>query len=104
MSRLTNVSRRQLSNILRHFGSISSLRFSNPMGDNQNKTPRNSGRIFKTCKWGMIQGGTKTVLEKFKLCKDVGFDGIELINPVNFGEPAAESAPENNDPKVAEIV
>ena len=32
------------------------------MDDEPAKTPRNNGRIFKTCKWGMIQGGTKTVL------------------------------------------
>jgi L-ribulose-5-phosphate 3-epimerase len=74
------------------------------MSDDTHKTPRNSGRIFKTCKWGMIQGGTKSVLEKFRLCKEVGFDGMELINPINFGEAEAESAPKNNDAKVAEIL
>jgi hexulose-6-phosphate isomerase len=52
----------------------------------------------------MIQGGTKTILEKFQLCKDVGFDGMELINPVNFGDPAAETSPEQNDARVAEIL
>lgn len=68
------------------------------------KTPRNASRIFKTCKWGMIQGDTKTVLEKFKLCKEVGFDGMELINPMNFGEPGAASSPEKADPKIAEVL
>jgi L-ribulose-5-phosphate 3-epimerase len=68
------------------------------------KTPRNAGRIFKTCKWGMIQGGTKTILEKFRLCKEVGFDGMELINPINFGDAAAEVSPDQNDAKIAEIV
>src|SRR3954468_21967421 len=68
------------------------------------KQPRNSRRIFKTCKWGMIQSDTKTVLEKFKLCKEVGFDGMELINPMNFGEPGSANSPEKNDPKVAEIL
>ncbi len=34
----------------------------------------------------MIQGGTKSVLDKFRLCKEVGFDGMELINPINFGD------------------
>ena len=42
------------------------------MGDEQHKRPWNSGRIFKTCKWGMVEGGTKSVLEKFRLCKVVG--------------------------------
>src|SRR5258705_8241476 len=74
------------------------------MDDDQHKTPRNAGRIFKTCKWGMVQGDTKSVLDKFRLCKEVGFDGIELINPVNFGESGSESSPEKNDPKVAKIL
>lgn len=74
------------------------------MSDDPKKHSRNDGRIFKTCKWGMIQGGTKTILEKFKLCKEVGFDGMELINPVNFGEAQAEVAPEKNDPHVEEIL
>ena len=74
------------------------------MDDEQHKTSRNTGRIFKTCKWGMIQGGMKSVLDKFRLCKEVGFDGMELINPINFGEPGSGSSPEQNDPKVAEIL
>ena len=52
----------------------------------------------------MIQGGTKSVLEKFRLCKEVGFDGMELINPINFGESGSASSPEENDAKVAEIL
>lgn len=52
------------------------------MSDDSHEPPRNGGRIFKTCKWGMVQGDTKSVLDKFRLCKEVGFDGMELINPV----------------------
>jgi len=74
------------------------------MTDESPKAPRNAGRIYKTCKWGMIQGGTKTILEKFQLCKEVGFDGMELINPMNFGDPDAEASPEKNDAKVAEVL
>jgi hexulose-6-phosphate isomerase len=47
----------------------------------------NSGRILTACKWGMIQGPT-SVLGRFKLCKEVGFDGMELVNPLNA--PVAE--------------
>ena len=72
------------------------------MSEAPTRAPRNSGRIFKTCKWGMIQGGTKSILDKFKLCKEVGFDGMELINPLNFGEPEAETTPEQNDAKNGE--
>lgn len=74
------------------------------MGEAESSSMRNRGRIFKTCKWGMIQGDTKSILEKFRLCKQAGFDGVELINPVNFGDPAAENAQEKNDAHVAEIL
>src|SRR4026207_2547102 len=74
------------------------------MSDPPTKPPRNSGRIFKTCKWGMIQGDTKSSWDKFGLGKELGFDGIELINPINFGEPGSANSPEKNDPKVAEIL
>lgn len=40
----------------------------------------NRGRIYKSCKWGMIETDG-SVLEKFQLCKEVGFDGMELISP-----------------------
>jgi L-ribulose-5-phosphate 3-epimerase len=74
------------------------------MSDETQKSPRNAGRMFKTCKWGMVKGGTKTVLEKFRLCKEVGFDGMELINPMNFEDLDQNSAPDNSDPKVAEVL
>src|SRR4051812_11084478 len=74
------------------------------MSDDSHKSPRNAGRIFKTCKWGMIQGESKIILDKFRLAKEVGFDGMELTNPINFGEPGTETSPEHNDPKIAEIL
>ncbi|QDU55605.1 sugar phosphate isomerase/epimerase family protein [Aeoliella mucimassa] len=43
-------------------------------------TPANRGRIFKSVKWGMIGAGS-TVLEKFEICKELGFDGMELTTP-----------------------
>ena len=42
--------------------------------------PANRRRIYKSCKWGMIETGG-SVLEKFQVCKEVGFDGMELISP-----------------------
>jgi hexulose-6-phosphate isomerase len=44
-------------------------------------------RIYKSVKWGMI-GGVTTVAEKFALCRDLGYDGMELVSPADF--PAAE--------------
>ena len=46
------------------------------MGDEQHKRPWNSGQILKNGKWGMIEGGPKSVLEKFRLCK-VGGTSME---------------------------
>ncbi len=38
------------------------------------------GRIFKTVKWGMI-GIQGSVLDKFRLLKELGYDGMELVSP-----------------------
>jgi L-ribulose-5-phosphate 3-epimerase len=38
------------------------------------------GRIYKTVKWGMI-GIQGSVLEKFRLLKELGYDGMELVSP-----------------------
>jgi hexulose-6-phosphate isomerase len=38
------------------------------------------GRIFKAVKWGMIGAGG-SVLEKFRLQKELGYDGMELVSP-----------------------
>lgn len=47
------------------------------------QAPANRGRIFKSVKWGMIGEGN-SVLEKFELCRDLGYDGMELISPGNL--------------------
>ncbi|WP_425397675.1 sugar phosphate isomerase/epimerase family protein [Aeoliella sp.] len=53
----------------------------------------NRGRIFKSVKWGMIGDGG-SVLEKFELCKELGYDGMELTAPSrhNLDEVLAASA------------
>ncbi len=38
------------------------------------------GRIYKTVKWGMIGTGG-TVLDKFLVMKELGYDGMELVSP-----------------------
>jgi L-ribulose-5-phosphate 3-epimerase len=42
--------------------------------------PSVKGRIYKAVKWGMIAGGG-SVLDKFKLQKELGYDGMELVSP-----------------------
>ncbi len=43
----------------------------------------NAGKIFKSVKWQMIQT-EGSVLDKFQLCKGLGYDGMELISPAEF--------------------
>jgi hexulose-6-phosphate isomerase len=45
-------------------------------------TPLPAGRrIYTSVKWGMIEH-PGSVLDKFQLCKDLGYTGMELISPV----------------------
>ncbi len=41
---------------------------------------KSRAKIYKSVKWGMINIDG-SVLDKFKLCKELGYDGIELISP-----------------------
>lgn len=36
--------------------------------------------ILRSVKWGMVKGGS--VMEKFQLMKELGYDGLELISPL----------------------
>ncbi|HEX9792892.1 MAG TPA: sugar phosphate isomerase/epimerase family protein [Planctomycetota bacterium] len=45
--------------------------------------PRRRSKIRKALKYGMIQAGG-SVLERFELIRDVGFDGVELDSPSNL--------------------
>ncbi|MEM7316930.1 MAG: sugar phosphate isomerase/epimerase family protein, partial [Planctomycetota bacterium] len=47
--------------------------------------------IYKSVKWGMI-GIKGSVLDKFKLQKDLGYDGMELDSPTNVDLDEAISA------------
>lgn len=39
-------------------------------------------RIYTSVKWGMIEH-PGSVLDKFQLCKDIGYTGMELVSPVD---------------------
>ncbi|MGI9014788.1 MAG: sugar phosphate isomerase/epimerase family protein, partial [Phycisphaerales bacterium] len=48
----------------------------------QSTTRTQAGHIFFSLKWGMVDlGPDATVLDKFKLLKELGYDGIELDSP-----------------------
>jgi len=63
------------------------------------KSPRHgtstkaAGRIRKAVKFGMI-GGRMSVLDKFKLLKDLGFDGVEMERRERFAPRNAATASE----------
>lgn len=44
----------------------------------------NAGKILKSVKWGMIETDGPAI-ERFRLCKELGYDGMELVSP---GGPA----------------
>jgi L-ribulose-5-phosphate 3-epimerase len=48
-------------------------------------------QLYKAVKWGMI-AGAPTVLDHFKICKEVGLDGMELISPADFSADEVRKA------------
>ena len=51
--------------------------------EQEKKVESNKGKIFKSVKWGMIgEGGS--VLEKFQLQRELGYDGMELVSPTDL--------------------
>jgi len=53
--------------------------------------PAGKATIFKSVKWGMIQENL-SVLDKFKLLQDLGFDGAELDSPGGVNKKEAWEA------------
>jgi len=55
---------------------------------------RAHGRIYKSVKWGMIdiEG---SMLDKFRLCQELGYDGMELISPADFAADEVRKASES---------
>jgi L-ribulose-5-phosphate 3-epimerase len=61
------------------------------------------GRIYKAVKWGMIAGGG-SVLDKFKLQKELGYDGMELVSPWDGDVDEVRRASEATDMPVHALV
>ena len=59
--------------------------------------------IYKSVKWGMIN--TKgSVLEKFQLCKELGYDGMELVSPTKLSAKEIGEASQATDMPVHGVV
>lgn len=67
------------------------------------EVPANAGKIFKSVKWGMIKTDG-SVLEKFQLCRTLGFDGMELVSPGNLNSDEVRAASEQSGMPVHGLV
>lgn len=54
--------------------------FAETVAAGSNTAESGKGRIFKAVKWGMIETDG-SVLDKFRMQKELGYDGMELISP-----------------------
>jgi len=61
------------------------------------------GRIFKAVKWDMIQIDG-SVLDKFRLQKELGYDGMELISPLDLKPEEVRRASEETEMPVHGLV
>jgi len=59
--------------------------------------------VLRSVKWGMIQTGG-TVLGKFQLCKELGYDGMELISPTKVSAKEIRAASETTGMPVHGLV
>ena len=50
-------------------------------------------RIYKSVKWGMIDF-EGSVLDKFRLCQELGYDGMELVSPIDVSAKEIRQASE----------
>ena len=48
-------------------------------------------QLYKAVKWGMIDGAP-TVLDRFRICQELGDDGMELISPADFSAEEVRKA------------
>lgn len=60
-------------------------------------------KIYKSLKWGMVQAGN-TVLEKFQLLKDLGYDGVELDSPNDLDNDEVLEARDKTGLKIPGVV
>ncbi len=63
----------------------------------------NAGVIFKSVKWGMIGAGG-SILEKFQLMKELGYDGIELNSPDSIDRDACLAASRETEMPIHGVV
>ena len=78
--------------------------FGQPSGDaSTSGSPSAKGRIYKSVKWGMIEVDG-SVLDKFQLQKELGYDGMELVSPSDLKADEVRRASEQTGMPVHGLV
>lgn len=94
---ISNGNRRQF---LRHVAGAAAISVASPAVTSalaQKPTPAKATapaktlQLYKAVKWGMIEDAP-TVLDRFRVCQEVGFDGMELISPADFSAQEVRQA------------
>lgn len=67
------------------------------------ETQRQDPVVLRSVKWGMIQT-EGNVLDKFQLCKELGYDGMELISPTKLSAEKIRAASESTGMPVHGLV
>jgi hexulose-6-phosphate isomerase len=67
------------------------------------KAPADRPRFFKAIQWGMIKEPL-SIEDKFRLVKDLGFDGLELNSPGGVDKAAAFKASEKTGVRIHGVV
>lgn len=65
--------------------------------------PTPSGRFLTAVKWGMIEGDGPPI-DRFRLCQELGYDGMELISPNNPPIEALRTASLETDMPIHGVV
>ena len=63
----------------------------------------NQLRIYKSVKWNMIEG-FDTLIERFQVCRELGYDGMELESPIGLNAQVVRLASEETGMPVHGVV
>ena len=70
---------------------------------NSNNIDTASRQIYKSVKWGMIKV-KGSVLDKFRVCQELGYDGMELVSPTKHAAKEIREASEATSMPVHGVV
>ena len=85
--------RRFISTVAGTSAAVAASAFFNSNGSwaQEVEATRQDRAVLRSVKWGMIQAGG-SVLDKFQLCRELGYDGMELISPTEISAKEIRAA------------